>query len=149
MFERLHDAWGAALAQLIAGDTANFANVDLKIARTSYQSGLAIFSSLGNDWGQAMCLTGLAQVELSQDRPQEAYRLACQSEEIYQHILNPERSLLNRHILGEASQKMGDLAQAREYFAANLAYSIHIGDEPRQTCYRQRLAALVPINSQI
>jgi predicted ATPase/class 3 adenylate cyclase len=144
MFERLHDPWAKALALLIAGDTANFTGVDLKIARASYQSGLSIFSSLGNFWGQAMCLTGLAQVELSEDHPQEAYRLACQSEEIYQQIVNPERSLLNRHILGEASQNMGAFAQAREYFAANLAYSIHIGDEPRQTYYRQRLESLPP-----
>jgi hypothetical protein len=148
MFERLHDPWGTALAQLIGGDTANFANVDLEVARACYQSGLATFSSLGNAWGQAMCLTGLAQVELSEDHPQEAYRLGCQSEDIYKQIVNPERSYLNRHILGEASQKTGALAQAREYFEANLAYSIHIGDTAIQTYYRQRLAALGK-NSQI
>jgi hypothetical protein len=142
MFERLHDPWGKALAQLIAGDTANFTGLDLKIARTCYQSGLAIFNSMGNAWGQAMCLTGLAKVELGEDHPQEAYRLACQSEEIYKQIVNPERSYLNRHILGEASQKMGAIAQARDYFEANLAYSIHIGDTAIQTYYHQRLAAL-------
>jgi predicted ATPase/DNA-binding SARP family transcriptional activator len=142
MFERLHDAWGVALAQLIAGDTANFARVDLKIGRTCYQAAQAIFSSMGNAWGQAMCLTGLAQIELGEDHPQEAYRLGCQSEEIYQHIVNPERSYLNRHILGEACQKMGALAQARQYFEANLAYALHIGDTAIQTYYRQRLETL-------
>jgi hypothetical protein len=142
MFERLHDPWGTALAQLIGGDTANFAGLDLNVARACYQSALVIFLSMGNYWGQAMCLTGLAKVELSEDHPQEAYRLGCQSEEIYKQIVNPERSYLNRHILGEASQKMGALAQARQYFEANLAYSIYIGDTAIQTYYRQRLSAL-------
>ena len=57
-------------------------------------------------------------------------------------IVNPERSYLNRHILGEASQKMGALARAREYFEANLAYSIHIGDTAIQAYYRKRLESL-------
>ena len=142
MFERLHDPWGTALAQLIAGDTANFTGEDVSAGRVCYQSSLEAFTRLGNAWGQAMCLTGLAQVELSQGHPQEAYRLGCQSEEIYKLIVNPERMFLNRHILGEASEKMGAVEEARRFFEANLAFSADVGDTYMQDYYRTRLAAL-------
>jgi len=142
MFERLHDPWGKALARLIAGDTANFTGVDISLGRTCYQSSLEAFSRLGNAWGQAMCLTGLAQVELTAGHLQEAYQLASQSEEIYEQIDNPERTFLNRHILGEASEKMGAVEQARHFFEANLAFSTVVGDISRQTFYRGRLETL-------
>jgi hypothetical protein len=142
MFERLHDPWGAAMAQLIAGDTANFAHVDLDLGRTCYQASLTTFSRLGNAWGQAMALTGLASVALCQGQPQDAYRLGCQSEEIYQNLVNPERMFLNRQILGEASQQIGAVAEARRFFEANLAFSTEMGDASNQAFYRARLESL-------
>jgi predicted ATPase len=142
IFERLRDAWGAALAQLVSGDIAIFLKEDPVMAHACYQPSLETFSRLGNDWGRAMCLTGLAQAERQVGHPETAYDLVRQSLVIYQRINNPERMLLDRHILGEVAEELGEYLEARDCYETNLAYLEYVGDEPRQPHYRNHLADL-------
>jgi hypothetical protein len=136
------DAWGSALARLVAADADNFGSAGKGIACEYYQSSLQIFSQLNNDWGKAMCRTGLAEVERREGHLEHAIQLSRQSFEVFEQMNNPERLLLNRHILGEACEALGELEEARRYFEANLAYLAQGGNERYQQYYRDRLAAL-------
>ena len=108
------DAWGLALAQLILADIANFGLEDGELARTYYQASLEGFSRLGNDWGKALCLTGLMNVEFRSGNLDEADRLGRQSLVIFSLMNSLERMMFSRYGLGEIAIKRGALDDARQ-----------------------------------
>lgn len=140
IFRRVNDSWGIALSLLILADTANFSKTDIDLARQSYQSSMEIFASLKNDWGQALCYTGLTYLEYNTGHLEEAYRLGKLSLETLAHLKNFERLLEIRHLLGEISTALGLPDEARRHFRCNLAYSIEIGNSARIAYYTERLA---------
>jgi predicted ATPase/DNA-binding SARP family transcriptional activator len=142
LFNRLDDAWGAAMAQMVRGDIGNFTLHDNDLARYAYRTSLVAFTRLGNDWGRALSLNGLLLLEYGVGNLDEAYILGRQCLEIYQQMDNFERLLDVRHVLGDISAKRGEVDEARAYFTANLAYSTQAGDEWRQSMYREWLAQL-------
>jgi predicted ATPase/class 3 adenylate cyclase/DNA-binding CsgD family transcriptional regulator len=143
IFQRLGDAWGTALAQLILGDAAGFWQaVDPELARHSYHSGLEGFTQLGNEWGRAMCLTGLANVERQAGHLEEAYRMACQSLDTYCRMGDAWRAVFTRHTLAEMAEELGRFDEARRYLEANLALLLELGDSSRQNDCRERLERL-------
>ena len=62
--------------------------------------------------------------------------------EIYDMISNFERMSTVRHLLGEISEKLGALDEARHYFEGNLAYYTHSGNQKQAEYYLSRLAAV-------
>jgi tetratricopeptide (TPR) repeat protein len=142
LFRRLGNVWAVALAQLVLGDTANFRGLNAGLARASYQASLEAFSQLGNQWGRAMCLTGLVFLEHRAGHLEEAYQLGSQSLEIFDQMSNYERMLDVRYIMGEITEEWGRLDEARSYFEANCAYFAHRGVNQRVKYYRERLASL-------
>lgn len=141
-FERTGDVWATALAQLVVGDIDTFAGIELGMAEVLYRDSLEGFTRLGNDWGRAMCWTGLAEVERRAGHLDQAYRLALQAQEIYELLNNQDRLMLNQEILGEITQAMGAVEEARRYYEANLTFMTQVGDDVGQRDYRDRIAAL-------
>jgi class 3 adenylate cyclase/predicted ATPase/DNA-binding CsgD family transcriptional regulator len=143
IFQRLGDAWGTALAQLLLADAAIFWGVvDAELARRSYQSGLEGFARLGNEWGRALCLTGLAKVERQAGHLEEAYQMACQGLDIYCRMGDVWRAVFARHALAEIAEELSRFDEARHYLEANLAHFSQMGDEHRREEYRERLERL-------
>jgi hypothetical protein len=133
---RLGDAWGVALAQLILADVASFGVMDAELARRSYQAGLEGFSGLGNEWGQALCLTGLAEIERRAGHLEEAYRMGCQSLDTYRQMGDAWRAVSTRQMLGEIAEGLSKFDEARSHFETNLAYFSRMGDGPgRDHCH--------------
>jgi len=139
---RLGDEWGAALAQLILADTAGFGGLDSELARQSYQASLEAFSRMGNEWGRALCLTGLAHLERQVGHLEEAYRMGCQSLDIYCHIGDAWRAVSMRHTLAETAEALGALDEARRHYEANMAHFSRVGDDGQRDYYRGRLQRL-------
>ena len=142
IFQRLDDAWGIALSRLILADVANLGDLDANLARTSYQASMDGFARLGNDWGRAMCLVGLALAEQRAGHLETAYRLGCQSLDIYDRIDNPTRASFLRQLLGEIAEGLGKLDDARRHFEANLARALQRGDDRQRDYCTERLARL-------
>jgi predicted ATPase/class 3 adenylate cyclase/DNA-binding CsgD family transcriptional regulator len=142
IFVRLGDGWGTALAQLVLADAAVFGDLDPELARRSYQASLEGFAGLGNEWGQAMCLTGLAHVERRAGRLEEAYRMGSQSLDTYCRMGDTWRAVFTRHALGEIAEELGRFNEARQHWEANLAHFSRMGDDRQQDFYRECLQRL-------
>jgi len=141
-FKMTGDVWATALAQLVVGDNDTFAGIELGMAEFLYQDSLDGFTRLGNDWGRAMCWTGLAEVERRAGRLDQAYRLALQAQEIYELMNNQERLILNQRILGQITEDLGAVEEARRYYMANLTFLTQVGDDVGLREFRNRIAAL-------
>jgi hypothetical protein len=142
IFQRSRDAWGTALSQLILADTANLGGLDADLARTSYQASLEGFARLGDNWGRALCLVGLALTEHRAEHLEAAYRLGCQGLDIYDQMGNVLRASFVRHTLGEIAEESGAFDEARRHFEANLACALQVGDDRQHDQYTERLARL-------
>ena len=59
IFSILGDAWGMAFGRLVLADNANFWGGDPALARRSYEISLEAFTEMRNDWGRALCFSGL------------------------------------------------------------------------------------------
>lgn len=142
IFEGLGDAWGMALAQLILADSAGFGNGETELARAHYQASLDGFTRLGNEWGRAMCLTGLSHLEQRAGRLEEAYRMRCQALDTYVRMADPWRVTMMHHDLGEIAEEMGAFDDARRHYEANVAHCARMGDDPGRDHYLERLRRL-------
>ena len=105
-----------AMSQLILADVANLGGLDANLAHTSYQASLDGFARLGMIWGRAMRPVGLALAEQRAGHLETAYRLGCQSLDIYDRIDNPTRASFLRQVLGEIAERLGKLHDARRHF---------------------------------
>jgi predicted ATPase/class 3 adenylate cyclase len=142
IFKYLKDAWGTAMAQLILADIAHFGGIDTELARQTYQASLEGFTTLENNWGHALCLTGLADIKRREGHLEETYTLARQSLVIYEQMGDMWRVLLTRDTLSEIAKSTGQFDEARRYLKANLAYVSQIGYERQRDHYRERLQLL-------
>lgn len=141
-FKGIGDVWATALAQLVAGDAETFGGISISGSETLYLESLEGFTRLGNEWGRAMCLTGLAEFNRKAGNLGKAYSMALQAQEIYELMNNQDRLLLNQSILGKITEEMGAFMEARRYYGANLSYLTQIGDDENQREYRERLAII-------
>jgi tetratricopeptide (TPR) repeat protein len=142
LFDQVGDTWGTALAQLILADIASFGKKDSRWGYLSYQASLETFTRLGNSWGRAVCLNGLLYLEYEAGNLKEAYRVGRECLDIYNMISNFERMASVRHLLGEISEKLGSLDEARQYFERNLAYYTHIGNQAQIEYFKTRMEAV-------
>ncbi|MBN1935035.1 MAG: hypothetical protein JW934_10240 [Anaerolineae bacterium] len=143
IFGRLDDVWGRALAQLSLADAAGFQDdPDTGLALQAYQSSLEGFARLGNDWGQALCLTGLANIARRTGHLEEAYRMVCQSLDIYVRMDDPWRAMMTRRMAAEIAEGLGRFDEARRHLEVNLAHFSQMGDGPGQDDCRERLKRL-------
>jgi hypothetical protein len=142
IFGRLGDVWGTALAQLILADSANWGDVDAELARQSYRASLEGFDRLGNDWGRAMCLNGLAVIEQRAGHQKEAYRMGSQSLDISCRLGNPWREVFVRQILIEVAEALGAFDEVRRHLKANLAHFSQMGAAAERDSCLERLARL-------
>jgi predicted ATPase len=143
IFGCLGDAWSAALAQLILADAANSGGgVDTELAQRSYQASLEGFSGLRNEWGRALCLTRLANIERRAGHLEQAYRMGRQSLDTYCRMDDAWRASLTRQTLAEMAEGLGRLDEARSHLEANIAYFWRMGDGPRRDDYVERLECL-------
>jgi len=131
-----------ALAYLILADAAHFGGVDAGQARTSYRAGLEGFAGLGNAWGQALCLTGLANVERRAGHLEEAYRMGRQGLDTCCQMDDAWRAVSMRHMLGEIAEELGRFDEARRHFEANLVHFSKMGDDRQRDFYRECLQRL-------
>jgi DNA-binding CsgD family transcriptional regulator len=142
IFTRLDDGWGTALAQLILADVAGFGGGEHELARSQYQASLEGFTKLGNEWGRAMCLTGLSHLEHRAGHLEEAYRMRSQALDTYLRMGDPWRVMMMHQDLGEMAEEMGVFDEARRHYEANLAHFTEMGDERPRDEYRARLQRL-------
>ena len=142
IFQATGDPWGGGLAQLVLGDTWMFAKNDPVQARAAYETGMAIFDQLSNDWGRALCFFGLAAVARNTGKRSDAAHLIRQSMRIYEQMGNISRLLETRDIAGRLAAETGDKETARQYFAANQTYLDQVGDHRGSRHYTERIAAL-------
>jgi ATP/maltotriose-dependent transcriptional regulator MalT len=143
IFQCLGDTWGTALAQLVLGDEACFGGiVDAELAQRSYKSALEGFGHLGNEWGQALCKTGLARVERQAGHLEEAYRIARQGLDTYCRMGDMWRAVFARRALAEIAEELGRFDKARHHLEANLAHFSQMGDERGREEYHERLEHL-------
>ena len=142
IFRQLNDPWGAALAHLILGDGAGFGLRESALARTHYQIALKEFTRLGNDWGRALCLTGLAHLDRQAGRLEDAFRMQSESLNTYLRMGDPWRVVMIRQDLGEIAEAMGAIDEARRHYEANLTHFSRLGDDRGRDYYLMRLQQL-------
>jgi predicted ATPase/DNA-binding SARP family transcriptional activator len=142
IFHHCGDAWGEALAQFTSADAIYFGERDASRARPVYEAALQTFTRLGNDWGRAFCLKGLAMIEFEGHTLEAVQRLGQESLAIFERLGNLARTPELRHILGEIAAEQNRPEQARLYFETNLAFFTRVGDEGRIRYYTERLNLL-------
>jgi predicted ATPase/class 3 adenylate cyclase/DNA-binding CsgD family transcriptional regulator len=143
IFRNLDDVWGVALAQVLLADAAGFWGVvDPEMARRYYQSSLETFTRLGNDWGRAMCLTGLSQLERRAGHLEEALRMGYQNLDLCSRMGAAWRAVFARQALGEIAEALGRFSEARQHFETNLAHFSRMGDDRLRDDYLERLQRL-------
>ncbi len=106
------DPWVRAARRALAGHLALHGG-DIEAADHDLAAGYAVFSGLGDRWGMIVCLTGLADVAIAQDRAGEAVQLL---EEARGHASDGLGSNWGRTLrvpLGRARARAGDLPGAR------------------------------------
>ncbi|MBN1641211.1 MAG: hypothetical protein JXA09_08245 [Anaerolineae bacterium] len=129
ILERVGDTWGVALGQLILADEVTFGSaIDPEGGRSLYQSALQGFDRLGNAWGCALCLTGLAHLWRQKGRLEEAYRTGSQSLDTYAQMGDAWRVGFIHHMLGEVAEELGRLDDARRHYEGTLAHSAQARD---------------------
>ncbi len=162
IFRRFGHIWGQATAQLIVADITNYPYNEHAQAEPAYQAARMMFESLGNRWGQALCLTGLSYVAYHAEQYAQAIQMAQKSLSIYRELGDPWRMGILRSYLAQYAAAMGDYAAAERYHHENLAaamehgqrseaaallsnlgYLAHLGrdDAAARDCYERSLAA--------
>jgi predicted ATPase/class 3 adenylate cyclase len=142
IFKGMGDAWGAALAQLLWADEMYFTGFDMDMSRVAYQASLSTFVKARDNWGQALCLFGITQLEQKAGNLDEAYRLGSQCLELFTQLENDGRIVWIRNLLGDLAIAQGFLDDARAHFESNLDHFLRVGDEQGQKYYQERLASL-------
>jgi hypothetical protein len=142
LFDQFGDEWDSGMAFLIGADGEIFGRQQTGIADRYYQQSLAKFTSVGNDWGRAMCLVGMAEMNRREGNLTAALQMAQESTAILSMMHDMERLLTSRLILGATLEDMKSYEQARERFEANLTYLTGVGNTYACQQYQQRLAVL-------
>jgi predicted ATPase/class 3 adenylate cyclase/DNA-binding CsgD family transcriptional regulator len=142
IFRRVGDVWGISVAELVMADAVGFGTADGKLARGHYQAALEGFTRLGNEWGRAMCLTGLSNLEHRAGRLEDAYRMQRQALDTYLRMGDTWRAVMIREDLGQIAEEMGAFEEARQHYEANVAHFTQMGDEGRRAYCQERLQRL-------
>jgi predicted ATPase/class 3 adenylate cyclase/DNA-binding NarL/FixJ family response regulator len=129
IFGQVGDTWGVSVAELIRADAVGFGTADAALARAYYQASLEGFVRLGNEWGRAMCLTGLSNLEQRAGRLDAAYRMQQEALDTYLRMEDMWRVALMRSDLGQIAEQMGAFEEARRHYEANAAYFVRMGDD--------------------
>jgi hypothetical protein len=119
-----------------------FGHQQTGIAGRYYQQSLAKFANVGSDWGRAMGLMGMAEMNRLEGNLATALQMAQESTAILSVMHDMERLLTSRLILGSTLEDMKLCKQAREQFEANLACLNEVGNLSACQRYRERLDIL-------
>jgi tetratricopeptide (TPR) repeat protein len=115
------------MSQMIWADITSFSLGAHAEAEPVYQEAIAIFEMLGDRWGQALCLTGLAHTAFRSQRVERAIALAQAALSIYQDIGDPWRVSDLRSYLAAYAIALGDYRGAERHYQEGLATALEYG----------------------
>jgi hypothetical protein len=142
IFQEFGDAWDLGITNVICGDVDTFGGLNEGVGHSCYQQGLEIFTRMGNDWGRALCLLGLAEWAWRQGSLEQAYTMAQESLTIFTVMENLERMLMTRWLLSSILEELQRLDEACEMVKSNLNYLSEVNDHEGIVKCKQRLAHL-------
>jgi DNA-binding SARP family transcriptional activator/predicted ATPase len=140
MFQALGDEWGQALSWLIIADITNFGQYDALTSQPAYLASLEHFALLGNDWGRAVCLTGLGNLARRAGNLEEAGRLWAESISLFQNGQDKLREAETRNYWAGALMEAGKLAEAEQVYTTNLRLLEEFGEDQFAAYQRTCLA---------
>ncbi|MEE4194979.1 MAG: adenylate/guanylate cyclase domain-containing protein [Anaerolineae bacterium] len=143
IFQQFGEEWDLAITYVISADGNTFGEHSHTLSISYYQTGLEIFNRLGNKWGKALCLVGLAEWSRRNGLLEEAYQMGKESLSIFSQMRNMERILMNRLILANILEEMQNDQEARFMLESNQAYLQEIGDQQGIAFYQERLDQLM------
>lgn len=142
MFQALGDEWGQALSWLIIADIANFGSNDALTSHPAYLASLEHFALLRNDWGRAVCLTGLGNLARRAGDLEEAGRLWAESISLFQSGQDKLREAETRNYWAGALLEAGKLAEAEQVYTTNLRLLEEFGEDQFAAYQRTCLARI-------
>jgi predicted ATPase/class 3 adenylate cyclase len=128
LFDQLTDLWGKGLALVSSADAAFFGMLEMTLAKNYYQQGLVIFSEMGNSWGKALCLSGLAYISEKLYQFADAELYARESVEVLLSLENGQRAVHMAALAGRVAEAMKKFDLARHYYQLNQSYFRRMGD---------------------
>jgi predicted ATPase/DNA-binding SARP family transcriptional activator len=105
------EPWTQAARQMFRGHLA-VNNGQIEEAAPDLEAGLAGFREVGDRWGMIVCLTGLAEVALAQERPAEAIATLEKAYGYANDFAGPWGDAMAIH-MGRARARLGDARGAR------------------------------------
>ena len=121
------DPWLRAAALLFGGFLA-MNDGDIETGGTSMAAGRAAFAELGDQWAQAMCLNGMAQVALARGEPAEAVRMLEEARAVAIGGLSAKWGEMMSIQIGRARAVTGDMAGARADIERGTGFAGRLGE---------------------
>ena len=149
IFEALGDRWAVAMAQIVLGDALMLGADDPTAARPFYEAARAGCRALGNRWGEAMGLVGLALVAQRERRYLQALELGRESLAVYRDLGNPWRMLGTLDLLMQTATEIGDVATVRACLEESLEFLEQTGGCSEAARTLSRLAVLARADGDI
>jgi len=149
IFEALGDRWAAAMAQIVLGDALMLGADDPAAARPFYEAAHAGCRALGNRWGEAMGLVGLALVAQRERQHLEALEFGRESLAVYRDLGNPWRVLGTLDLLTQVATEIGDAATVRACLEESLEFLEQTGTCSEAVRTLSRLAVLARADGDI
>jgi len=149
IFQSHKHRWGQAMAHLVWADATNFGCTEYAEAETGYLAARATFEALGDRWGQALCLTGLAHIAFQRQQYREAISLAEGSLAIYRALGDPWRISTLRTALADYTAALGDYQSAERYHQENLATALEFGQRGAAAQYLAQLGHIARLRGDL
>lgn len=108
IFGVLQHDWGLAMSYLIWADYASFGKGQAEAAQLAYDTAKRLFCELGNRWGQALCVTGLAHVAATQAQYEKAMQWGLEALAVFDECGDLGRSYSLRVELATVARTMSD-----------------------------------------
>ncbi len=117
-----------ARALACAGVLAHFQS-DYAAARAAYEESLTLQRRLGDRWGMAFALTGLAFIALRHGDPNAARALQAEGLPLWRELDNRAGIAWSLNSLADVAHQQGDLERAWALFEESLAIRRELGDD--------------------
>jgi predicted ATPase/DNA-binding SARP family transcriptional activator len=121
------DPWVRAARRALSGHLALHEG-DIELAGRDLTEGYQMFAEIGDRWGLAVSLGGLAEVALACDRAAEAVRALEEVRGYLEEGISGNWSRTTRIPLGRARARAGDTAGAREDLEEGVRFAEQIGE---------------------
>jgi predicted ATPase len=145
IFQAYSHPWGLAMARLVWADAANYGSSAHDAAEPVYETARETFEDLGNRWGQALCLTGLADVAFHRQEHGRAMSLAEGGLAIYRDLGDPGRASFLRWCLARYATASGDYGVADRYYREELALARALGRRVTEARLLSELAQIAEL----